>query len=436
MSKVKLPRFQFFYSLRLLIKQKIKIYFDNLNFDHRSILFEKKIGKYFNRKFCLTTSSYRTGLFYTLKSLGLDNGDEVLLTSITIPDTINAILINGLTPIFVDLDLDTHSMDFNKIESKITKKTKVLLVTYLSGMIPDIKKYQEICNKHGLVFIEDFSQNFEAKLGNVLCGSMAEISIGSLSCGKILSTFTGGIILLNNDEMFKKIKKTRDEVCTKPSRRVLNYYLNNCIAVTLATMYPIFNFFTFNLLCLISKFTKDGIIDFEHEPKHKHNIFYTFIPVKRLNFPKNFHTWLSGWQADMGLILLDEIHQGTNKRRELAKVLLANLSKEALLLVPKGLRNVDECSYYHFPIFCYGQKKDLRKYLFENGIDNGSYGLNMNHGENCFSFPKFNDLKNTEIIKNDTIFIPINEKYSKESMLYVADLLNQFSSLNSAKFKY
>lgn len=412
-----------------MLKQKIRLWFEDLSSDDRTLQFEKEVQTYFKRDYCVTTSSYRMGLYYTLISLKLEKGDEVILTSITIPDTINAILILGLKPIFVDLDLDTHAMDPNKIEEKIGDRTRVLLVTYLSGMVPDVERYKKICQEKKLTFIEDFSQNYVANSNGVPCGSSADISIGSLSCGKILSTLTGGIVLTNNEKIFKEIKKLSDELQKAPEKTVLNYYLNNCLVVTIATVRFVFNVFVFNILKIASWTTQSGIVDFEHEPNHKNNLFYTFIPIRRKEFPPRFHTWMSGWQADMGLFLIKRMEKGTKERRELIKVLINHLSPESRAMVPKKLFNISECSYYHFPIYCFGKKNKLRKFLFENGIDSGSYGLNINHLEQCFDFYDVGDLKNTETIKYDTLFIPINEKYNKNSMIHIANILNEFNKL-------
>lgn len=398
----------------------------HLKSSEKKELFEREIAQFFSREKCLTVSSYRVGLYYSLKALNLKEGDEVLISSITIPDTINAIMILGLKPVFVDLSLDSHAIDSKLIAGGITKRSRVLLVTYLSGIVPDVLEYKKIAKENNLVFIEDFSQNYMAQYDNVYCGKFGDISIGSLSSGKILSTVVGGIILSDDVEFANKIEIIRNETQYLPRKEVLGYYLKNCIIVSIATKKWIYKILTHTVVQVLSFFSKTGVLDFEHEPRHKNNIFYTFIPIKRTRFPEGFFSVLTDWQAEFGLKLLKEMPEGTRKRKLLAKIFFENLKEESKECFPSKSINHENSSYYHLPIYCFYQKEELRRYLFRHGIDNGSYGLNLNHLEKCFGFEV--SLPISEIIKNDTIFIPINEKYTPENMIYIANLLNKFWS--------
>ena len=77
----------------------------------------------------------RIGLFFILKSFKFDEGSEVLITSIGIPDKINSINLAGLKPVYVEMDIENHNFNINQIEKKITNKTRVIHITYLSWMI-------------------------------------------------------------------------------------------------------------------------------------------------------------------------------------------------------------------------------------------------------------------------------------------------------------
>ncbi len=423
----RLPRFQFFYRTPRLYHSLLKLQSkDALTRSTRTQEFEAAICKHFNSRHCLTTSSFRMGLYFTLKSLNLKEGDEILLSPITIPDTINAILLLKLKPVFVDMSLDDHCIDLAHAQKQLTPKTRVLLATYLSGIVPNIQKIKDFTQKHNLLFIEDFSQNYEAHFGDKYLGTWGDISIGSLSSGKILSSAVGGIILTQSDEYAANIKKEIESFIHAPTRSVLGYYLKNCIVVETATLRPIYIFFTHSYLRIMSILNGKGIVDFEHDPDHRNNIFFCSKPKLRTEFPKSFYTWLCNWQADMALGLLEDMKTNTNKRRHLAKTLFDHLNPEAKKFIPHNLFDYEQNSYYHFPINCFGKREEMRKKLFKNGIDNGSYGLNLCSEEAVFH-PHTKSLENARIIKYDTVFIPLNEKYSENHMRHIAMTLNEMT---------
>lgn len=423
----RLPRFQFFYRTPRLYHSLLKLQAkDALARSTKTAEFEKAICQHFGSRHCLTTSSFRMGLYFTLKSLNLKEGDEILLSPITIPDTINAILLLKLKPVFIDMSLDDHCMDLDSAKDHITSKTRVILTTYLSGIVPDMQKIKDFSQKHRLIFIEDFSQNYEAHFNDKYLGTWGDISIGSLSSGKILSSAVGGIILTQSDEYASNIQKEIELEMNAPTRNVLGYYLKNCIVVETATLRPIYIFFTHTYLKMMSILNGKGIVDFEHDPDHRHNIFFCSKPKLRTEFPKSFYTWLCNWQADMALGLLEDMKTNTDKRRHLAKTLFENLTPEARKFIPHNLFDYQRNSYYHFPINCFGNREEMRKKLFKNGIDNGSYGLNLCSEEEVFH-PHTKALKNARIIKHDTVFIPLNEKYSENHMKHIASTLNEMA---------
>lgn len=421
-----LPRFQFFYDLGDLLKRYARLFNDPLQAGPAVARFEARIGEYFGVPHTLAVSSFRMGLYYTLSALELAEGDEVLVSPITIPDAINALLILKLKPVFVDLSLDHQAMDVRALEKSVTPRSRVLLLTYLSGIVPStMAEYLAIAKRHGLRVIEDFSQNFEATRQGQYMGTFGDVGIGSLSAGKILSAAVGGVVLTRDASLLTKIRTVRDQRLHAPRRSVIRYYLKNCIAVSIATARPVYVGFTRMGLRVASWFSRDGVVDFEHEPRHRDNIFYTFIPVRRERFPDAFFTWLSDWQAELATFMLGRMKRGTDRRRALAKVLIDSLGAPARALLPADLIDHASNSYYHFPIYCRGRKREMRRYLFQHGIDTGSYGLNLNSRESCFADLNV-PLPGAETVKHDTIFLPLNEAYSPAHMRHIARTLNAF----------
>ena len=392
--------------------------------------FLDKMKNLFQRKHAYLVSSYRMGLYFTLKSLDLKPGDEVLLSPITIADTINAIKLSGLIPVLVDMDLESHSICFDDLQKKITPRSKVLLVTYLSGIVPEISKLQSLAKFHNLIFLEDISQNMDANYESKKVGSHGDISIASLSCGKNISTLYGGLILSDNEKLMENIISESSKIKQQGQKSVLLYYLLNCIKVQIATSKILFPTLVFPILKLLSHLKRAYPVDFDHDPIKKQNIFRSQYPFVRSAFPLEFFVPVNDWQLGLVDHQLNRLSEGTIRRRQLAKILLSELSPRALKFVPKRLWHVEENCYYHFPIFCGNQKKKMRRYLFANGIDNGSYGLNLCSEENVFDLKTF--LPNAQAIKHDSLFLPIHEDHTPKQIKHIALTVNNyFDSLDT-----
>ncbi len=420
----KLPRFQFFYKTRSLLKSLVQLPTANMSHEDKLNHFLSQMRELFQRKNSYLVSSYRMGLYFTLKSLNLKPGDEVLLSPITVADTINAIRLSGLAPVLVDMDLDTHSIDLKDLQRKITDRSKVLLVTYLSGIVPNIEDIQSIAKKHQLYFIEDISQNMDANYKQKKIGSHGDVSIASLSCGKNISTLYGGLILSDDRNLMEKISSESLKLKLNGQKSVLFYYLLNCIKVQIATSKFIFPFLVYPLLKLLSFAKNEQPVDFDHDPQIKQNVFRSHNPILRTSFPNEFYVSVNNWQIDLVEHQVKKLSHGTHRRQQLAKSLLAELSPNALKFVPRALHQTKENSYYHFPIYCGNQKSKLRHYLFKNGIDNGSYGLNLCSEESVFDLKS--NLPNARIIKHDSLFLPIHEDLSISQMKHIARTVNRY----------
>lgn len=413
----RIPRFQFFHDLSVLLSAGLSLLFMKGTKQKKTEKFLKKMKTFFGRTEAYLVSSFRMGLFYTLQALNLKEGDEVLLTPITIADTLNSIRLAGLKPVFVDMDPDTHSVCLKDLSLKLTDRSKVLLVTYLSGIVPDIESIKDFTRQNNLLMIEDVSQNMDALYKNQKVGSHGDVSIASLSCGKNISTLYGGLILTDDMEIMCRIRSLVSQKISAPEKQVLFYYLLSSIKVQIATSRLLFPTLVYPLLKILGKIKNQTPPDFNHDPEVKGNIFSSSIPKERKAFPDAFFVPVNDWQIQLTHHQMNQLTRATKKRRELAQVLLSNLSEKSKKYLPLKLQQ-QENSFYHFPIYCGGRKEELRKHLFLKGIDNGSYGLNLLH-----------DLPAAEKIKHDSLFLPIHESYSKAQMLHIARSVNSFFDL-------
>lgn len=179
--------------------------------------FEKKICKFLNSKYCVTTTSGTTALFLALKAVGIKQNDEVIVPNITFPATANAVKMAGGIPVFVDVNKSNLLIDEKCLLKTITKKTKFLIPVHISGRGSNIKKLVKICKKNSIKIIEDAAEAFGSKLGKINLGNFGEAGCFSLAPNKIITTGQGGIVVTKNKNTYKILKILKDQGRIKSS---------------------------------------------------------------------------------------------------------------------------------------------------------------------------------------------------------------------------
>ena len=173
-------------------------------------IFENKISKLFSKKYGLMVNSGSSALILALKAMNFKKDSEIITPCLNFGTALSSIMLNNLKPILIDCEVDTLQIDINKIEQKISKKTKALLIPNLIGNIPDWKKIRRIANKHKLMVIEDSADTLGAKINNKASGIYSDISITSFYGSHIISCAgNGGMLLTNNKNFFTKAKVLR-----------------------------------------------------------------------------------------------------------------------------------------------------------------------------------------------------------------------------------
>lgn len=168
--------------------------------------FEKNFAKAIGTKDCVGLGNCLDALWMSFRILGIGKGDEVIVQGNTYIASVMGITINGATPVFVEPD-EFHSIDADKIEEKITKKTKAVLVVHLYGQSCDMDKIVKICNKHHLYLVEDCAQSHGGTYNKKATGSFGDIGCFSFYPSKNLGGFgDGGAITTNNEEIAKDFR--------------------------------------------------------------------------------------------------------------------------------------------------------------------------------------------------------------------------------------
>lgn len=175
----------------------------------KTLEFEKNFSNYKKTRFSLAVNSCTAALHLSLISLNIKKGDEVITTPLTFCSTINTILHVGATPVLVDIDPNTLNIDPRKIENKITKKTKAIIVVHFAGLSCDMDKICQIANKNSIKIIEDCAHSIEAKYKNRHVGTFGETGCFSFYSTKNITTAEGGMLITNNSKISDRVKHLR-----------------------------------------------------------------------------------------------------------------------------------------------------------------------------------------------------------------------------------
>lgn len=171
---------------------------------------EREWELYFNVKHAVAVNSATSGLYAAVAAIGIEPGDEVIVSAYTMSASASAALIYGAIPVFADIEEDYYCLDPKSIEAKITTKTRAIIVVDIFGGIYDVKAINSIAKKHNLYVIEDTAQAPGAKLDNQYAGTFGDIGIFSLNYHKHIHSGEGGVIVTNDDQLAFKLRLVRN----------------------------------------------------------------------------------------------------------------------------------------------------------------------------------------------------------------------------------
>lgn len=167
--------------------------------------FEDAFSAFCGMRHCIGVGNGTDGLFLALKALGIGRGDEVITAANSFIATSEAVTMTGAQVVFVDIHPRTYNIDVEKIEEKITDKTKAIIPVHLYGQPADMDPILQIARKHNLKVVEDAAQAHGATYRGRRVGSLGDIACFSFYPGKNLGAYgDGGAIVTDNDEWARK----------------------------------------------------------------------------------------------------------------------------------------------------------------------------------------------------------------------------------------
>ena len=155
-------------------------------------------------KRCLAVVNGTNALITAMVQLGIGGGDEVIVPPYTFIATVAAILQTGAMPVFVDTDPETFQIDHNKIEAKITPRTKAILPVHILGLPADMVKIMAIAKKHNLLVVEDACQAWLAEIDHKKMGTFGNAGCFSFQNSKNIPIGEGGAIVSNDEEFMDR----------------------------------------------------------------------------------------------------------------------------------------------------------------------------------------------------------------------------------------
>lgn len=383
--------------------------------------FEKKFAKYLDVKFAHTTASGSCANLlaisaltsYKLKERALNKGDEIITTAAGFPTTINAIIQNGLVPVFVDTEIGQYNAIVSEIEKAITPKTKAIILAHTLGNMFDINQIQSLCKKHNLWLIEDSCDALGAEFNNQKAGTIGDIGTFSFYPAHHITMGEGGCVVTNNPTLSKIIKSFRD-------------WGRDCWCKT-----------GIDDTCKNRFKMQFGKMPFGYD----HKYIYSHI---------GYNLKITDWQAAIGCSQLDKIENFLEKRTKNAEFLTQQLSdlKEYLIL-PKTAANT-KSAWFGFLITlkenCNFKKQELVEYLEQEKIatrqlfagnvlrqpyfTNNSIKLKIKNGDIKFSNQlndsDYSELPNTDYIMNNTFWVGIYPALGEKEILKISNAIHKF----------
>lgn len=354
--------------------------------------FEKKFAEYIGVKHAISVNSGTDSLVIALRALGIGEGDEVITTPFTFFATAETIAMVGAVPVFVDVEEDTYNIDPNKIEEKITDKTKAILPVHIFGQPANMERIMQIADKHGLAVVEDACQAVGAKIAEQKVGSMGNAGCFSFFPTKNLGAFGDGGMITTNDDTLAVICRAYKEHGMAQNGAKARFILQGVEDDLADTVSP------------------DGL----------------YNPYKYYNYLIAHNSRLDAIQARVLDIKLDYLDDFNAKRAEIASYYNSEFSVCADVVTPKVTDGVTPV--WHQYAFRCGKKDAMGNFLAQKGVGSAAFYPVPLHLQKAFTYLGYQegDLPVAEMLTKQTVCLPIFPELTKEELQYVTENVKAF----------
>ena len=173
--------------------------------------FENGFAGYLGVNHAVSVCNGTVALHLALMTLGIGEGDEVILPSLTYVASANAVTYTGAKPVFADSLYESWQIDPKDIERKITEKTRAIMVVHLYGQPCDMDAIMKIAHEHNLFVVEDCAEAFGSKYKGRYVGSFGDIAAFSFYGNKTITTGEGGMVVTNDRQLAERAAHIKDQ---------------------------------------------------------------------------------------------------------------------------------------------------------------------------------------------------------------------------------
>jgi CDP-6-deoxy-D-xylo-4-hexulose-3-dehydrase len=365
--------------------------------------FEKKLANFVGVRSAVFVNSGSSANLCALSALtspklgirALKKGDEVITVAMSFPTTVSPIIQNGLTPVFVDIDLETLNVDVTQLEDAITNKTKAIMIAHTLGNPFNLAAVQKICEEHNLWLIEDSCDALGSTYNGQQVGSFGDLATVSFYPAHHITTGEGGAVFVKSPLVKKQVESFRDwgrdcycdTGCDNTCKKRFEWQL--------------------------------GDLPFGYD----HKYIYSHI---------GYNLKATDMQAALGLSQINQLELFIKKRKENFQFLLQNLKYIEDLQFVKHTNNSDP-SWFGFPMTIKSDSRfkriDLLRFLESRKINTRllfAGNITKQPAFKGIDFRIHGKLSNTNLIMNNSFWIGVFPGLSQQMLEYMVESISEF----------
>ncbi|MFQ5902330.1 MAG: DegT/DnrJ/EryC1/StrS family aminotransferase [Candidatus Binatia bacterium] len=370
--------------------------------------FEEEFARFIGVRHAVGVSSGRAALYLALSSLGLKEGDEVMMPAYTFHVVPQVVQACGLKPLFLDVRPDTCNLDISLIPQHLTSRTRALMVAHMFGQPCDMEAVLKIVKEKGLRLIEDCAHACGAEYRGKRVGSFGDFGFFSFGVGKNMPCFGGGMLVTDNPELWRQVQEKTGSSAdpqAAPFKGIWREVWSTSLTY-FATRRKIFTYLVYPVLRLLDLLGSSAL---DGEPGTE--------MVTPEEISSHYRARMSNLQAAIGLeqlTRLDEVNQRVRKNAALLRQALSGMKGIQSPTVIDGV--VPTFLYYRVQV---EDRQAFRRKLLRRGVDTTPDDMSA-----CSALPLFANLQAgcpvAERLPDRMMEVPNNANLTEKDLLYIA----------------